>query len=306
MNLSFKTIGRFVLTRVFLIYILGMVAVYQVMDVRGALDRAKAQTLNRLIPQDVGKILLLSREPDAVSSQDLRSIIYYFKKAQQYRSDANGADGIIAYCYYYLGDISKAIEHYKKDLNENPQYFWSHFNLALIYFQQGDVQEAVDHLQICLLLQPDVSLNMMSSWKTYQQVLGNQRDNVPLIGGSMTEAYDDAYQILLAGYERSNDFERMEATAQKALELHFDGKDVFYYYTGLGAFKRKDFARAGYFLQKAVEENMAMAPAYYYLGQCALIAGNANLSKELTIRSEQLGGRDQLPFDRQRLAVRLL
>jgi tetratricopeptide (TPR) repeat protein len=308
MNLSVKAFGRFILTRVFFIYVLGLIAVYQIVNVPEALIRARMQTLNRIRPYDIGKLPYLSYEKDFMSKDSIIETMNYMRKVKNYRPGEPGLNSVIAYCYYYLGDMPMAIEYYLRDLKENPEYFWSHYNLGLIYFKQGDFDKSVGEFKKVLELRPDVAANQMRNWSVYHQIIG-QRQTIDKVlpTESLGVFYQNLYKMLIKGQEELNDFSGMEISAQHIIEMNVGGEEVFYYYSGVAAFERKDFTRAIFFLKKTIEMNKVqiLPQAYSYMARAVAAMGNETLSKEFMALSEKLGGGDQPVFNADSLNVRL-
>ena len=55
-------------------------------------------------------------------------------------------------CYASLGEISKAIESYKKAILIQPSYVRAYFNLAITFHENGDIDEAIKSYENALQL----------------------------------------------------------------------------------------------------------------------------------------------------------
>ncbi len=99
-------------------------------------DKMKIKELNRVVPASMDDLVKFHQDPSKENKVLLEKYVLYFKTAVKVLTKSAAAHGMLGYCYYHLGSISKAVESYKKASAVEPKFFWFRHSLGTIYFQQ--------------------------------------------------------------------------------------------------------------------------------------------------------------------------
>ena len=80
------------------------------------------------------------------------------------------ANYLLAVNYRKSGLLSLAANHYKMELDINPESAEVHNDLGIVLFQLGDTKEGLSHLQKALKAVPDNSIYQSNLNKALEQV----------------------------------------------------------------------------------------------------------------------------------------
>jgi tetratricopeptide (TPR) repeat protein len=75
----------------------------------------------------------------------------------------------------------------------------------------------------------------------------------------------DSYKMLVLSYFHLQQFDRLIASAQMAVNQKLDDDGFFLYYLGVHAYYAKQYEPAVLYLQQSVQKSPDAAEAYYYL-----------------------------------------
>jgi len=144
------------------------------------------------------------------------------------------AYAMIAWCDYYLGKNTEAIELFKKAFKIEPRQFWLNYNLGVIYFRSGDYETTLTYLKDFFSLDTEtfeVSLRL-DNYDLWEPTLAKQYKEVSW--GKLHELMVNSYKLaILANGQLKNPF-RMKELSLAAIESGLANQDpFFYYYAGL-------------------------------------------------------------------------
>ena len=140
---------------------------------------ANMTALNYLRPYPIGYLWDLNIHHAQLDKNKIRCFADYYEHLLQAFPSLRDAYGILGYCYHYLNDDPKAINFLKTAIQNDPDYFWNYYNLAVIYINESRYQEATDLLQRALQVNPMTSFKRMamSSW-VYAPLLGSDQKEI--------------------------------------------------------------------------------------------------------------------------------
>lgn len=148
---------------------------------------------------------------------------------------------------YRAGDYAGAIEDYNKASNQNPEYVNAYFNRGLARLMTNDLQGAIDDFLSAIKLDP---------------------------------SHEQAWSNMGVAWSRLNDFNKAMECYDKAIGLQPDyfearlNRGIDKYYAG-------DFGGSLVDLNKTIELNEGLAPAYFFRAMANLKSGNQQVCDDL-------------------------
>lgn len=115
--------------------------------------------LDRLRPQPFDHLKRAFIQKQTLDPRILKTyVIYYSQIITLYPRQFPEAYGMLGYCTQQLGDMDKAAAFYQKAIALHENFFWFHYNLAMVYFQTGQYGKARACLREALRQSPEESL----------------------------------------------------------------------------------------------------------------------------------------------------
>jgi len=108
---------------------------------------AHMSALSNLAPQPRDYLWQLNNRQVAVDKKKIRYYADYYENLLQVFPSLKEINGLLGYCYHYMGDDQKAVEYLNKGISYDPQFSWNYYDLAMIYVQESRYQEALLLLQ---------------------------------------------------------------------------------------------------------------------------------------------------------------
>jgi len=185
-----------ILTRSCVLFGLAAALLYTTLDFERAVDSAKLQTLNRLMPS---YSYLIDQEENGVEAgqKDLAKGVFYFKKVSEYIPQLSNPHLMLGYSYYYLGKEQEAVSALVKSAEMNPTFFWPYYNLGVVYFHQGRYQEATDAFAKALKTDPQINVKVMYSSKVYQPLIVGASLEGAKLTARLKSAYADGQRLMI-------------------------------------------------------------------------------------------------------------
>lgn len=148
----------------------------------------------------------------------------------------------IAGCFYAIsGRLTRSEKAFHLDLKEDPNFFWTHYNLGLIYFKQKKYQQAIDAMQLALSKQPESTASKILSSEAYMQVLHKpptiKVNNLLL--QSINAAQFKAQYIIAASLYLNEEFEKTFHFTSLALKHNTSNNSQLAYWRTLAIAKNK-------------------------------------------------------------------
>lgn len=108
------------------------------------------------------EIIYKIRENQDLTAYELRWCIQYYQELMDTLGPFDHAYGNQGFCYYYLGDLGRAIAMYDKAIKINPNQYAYYWDQGMIYSQRREFEKAVFFLQKAMETLP-VTINMYAS-----------------------------------------------------------------------------------------------------------------------------------------------
>lgn len=154
-------------------------------QVLGFSERAKMSQLDYLRPYSFDD--LIRKDPHR-----LMEYAHYFQRVTEFLPQRAEAWSLAGYCFYYLGEIPKAIVSYQKAVEMQPFFFWHPYNLGVIYFKTSRFEEAAAAFQKALRSDAVKTLVVIqASPRIYGPILVLQTHDA---GGSLNERLRGGYR----------------------------------------------------------------------------------------------------------------
>ena len=215
----------------------------------------------------------------------LRYDIRYYQNLIKVAPNLATAYSDIGFCYYYLGELDKAIAYHKKAISLDPKLFGLHYNLGQIYFQKGNIKEAVKSFEKAIEVGFDAhSLQTRVITPFEKGDSAELGDNAVIL----QKGYSQCYQMIIKGYEQLNDYQNILVKSIEAIKTNPGNEDIFYYYAGLASFKLKDYKNAAVFLIESLKLNPKRVETYHYLGLVFHETGKEETSQEILKEEKRL------------------
>lgn len=162
--------------------------------VDSAVRVAKLRTLNRLMPP-LSNLVKSSLTQEPLDPKELAKYEFYYRKVTEYMPQNANGYYVQGYCLARMGKSEKAKEAYHKSIDRNPQFFWAHYNLALLYFKGGEYEQASASFTAALQTRPELSLKMILSSKVFQQLMLQTSNPGPMMTAHIKQAYADSQRL---------------------------------------------------------------------------------------------------------------
>lgn len=134
--------------------------------------KAKLINLNQAVPHYYTNLFRVANgEPEFESPDSLPTYTRYYKMITEYMPHLSEGYGLLAFCYYYDGKITEAVNLYEKAIVLNPYVVWFYYNLGVIHYKEKQYAQAINAFQRALNVDVSLSIKFVLSSKLYQDIL---------------------------------------------------------------------------------------------------------------------------------------
>lgn len=281
-------------------------------------DKMHMRILNALLlPVDYLYCYTQGIEP--FNSETFGAYVDYYKQLIRYVPYKSDALGMLAFCYYHLGDQPRAIELYKKAIKEDSTFFWFHYNLGVIHFNRGEYAEAVSALKNALNSNRQASLGFASNSRilvylgpvvqtdTPLKKIPTQQEVYSNLTNHLKEGLAHCQEMIVLSYAQLKDYQRLLRWSRHGIEYQPREQAFFNYYAGRAAYETENYSVAVGFLNKTIELDPEYADAFRYLDLTLKAMRQDKTAMPVLMRYEELksrfpNGRDK---DRRQYALRV-
>lgn len=156
----------------------------------------RKNTLNFFMPRSFGVLVEATQQGSYFFKDKIFRHKNYYEKLVQYMPYRSEAQGLLGFCFYYLGQETKAIEAYQKAIELNPHFFWFYYNLGVIYSKSDQHALAMEYFQKAAQTKPQVALAFIRSSKMiYIPIIGGQFSNFGPVIEQLKKGYKNVYQF---------------------------------------------------------------------------------------------------------------
>ncbi len=261
-----KINGIRLVVSILLLVILGYGIVGSYEEIKASITACKIARVNMFVPDSLHNLINVSEGKDKVDKKEFMDYIAYYKQLQKLDPTRAETYGILAFCYYWLGEYKKSEESLLKAIELNPNFFWYYYNLGVIYFQQGRYKDAVKMFDKSLVSSPALSLMYIRSPQTlHRSILNTDNDFAAGIEQRLKQGRCKAELLRLAGYYYLKQYKHTVILAQRCIALDTCAdKDYCLCFLGMALYKLGAYNKAAYFLRKSFVENGGYAEGYDY------------------------------------------
>ena len=278
------------LQKIFVLYLLSFFLFNAIVDK----NKIHLRILNNLL-STIDYLVEFSSGEEPFDRETFLGYVDYYKQILKYMPRRADALGLLGYCYYYLGEKSRAIDFFQEAIDQEPGFFWFHYNLGLIYFQDGLYEKAQDSFKRALSCDPEKTLKFVYSSRILQYIGPTDKVDFPVnngyhkrsrqeiyqeLGTGLEKAYQRARQLLILSFNETQNFSEMLQAAQIGLENHKGDPLFFYFYAGLGAYQLKNYPVALGFFNHCIEKD-PRSQAFHYLGLTLLAMHQDQLARPI-------------------------
>ncbi|MDP8212825.1 MAG: tetratricopeptide repeat protein [Candidatus Zapsychrus exili] len=293
-----KWLSRRVIAVYFVIFLLSLLVVNNV--------KVERKRLNHLMPLYYETLVDENFNEKNFNDIKLREYINYYKKVAKSTQSKPEAYSIVGYCYYYSGDVKKAISFYKKAIDANPYFFWFHYNLGVIYYKEGDFDKAIKSLKAAGSTAAENNLMFLSSSKVFFSFIKDPIIFVDGIKKRLKQGYFDCFALLSLSYQKTENFQDMFHCANYAIKENMGDENIFYYYGGIAAFKLKKYEKAVYFFLESIKRKKTHADSFKYLGLALEAMGREEEADKFFEKSERLSSvNNTVLFDSEKIKLQI-
>ncbi|MBF0531462.1 MAG: tetratricopeptide repeat protein [Candidatus Omnitrophica bacterium] len=245
----------FLLTRVGVLYIVFVCAVYLITDKKMFQAAVRTRMLNDLMPHDYN-LLVRASSAEMVKREDFTPFTNYYKKVVELLPNKIPAYGLLAFCQYYQGDVKNAVENYVKATILNPSFFWFYHNLSVIYFHRGNYQAAGDTCRKALLCEGnELFVGISNSLMFYSNIFSEDARYQGDFKRQFHDGYRDCLALMVEAACRLKHYDEALAVAMNAIEQRLDTNGYFLYKSGVASYQLGDYGNAAGFFKAYLDKN---------------------------------------------------
>ncbi len=202
--------------------------------------------------------------------------ITHFQKALEINPNDVEANINLGSALLQKGNVGEAISHFQKALQISPDFAGAHNNLGNALLKMGRVDEAIAHYQRALQINPN-SVEAHNNLGSALLQMGSVDEAIAHYQKALEIEPDNAdahYNLGTALFQKGKVDEAI-AHYQKALEIEPDNADA-HYNLGIALFQKGKVDEAIAHYQKALEINPGSAEAHYNLGNALFQKGRVD------------------------------
>jgi tetratricopeptide (TPR) repeat protein len=198
---------------------------------------------------------------------EFRRALAYYKTLMLGKPWTPMVQANLGFCYFYLKDLPKSVEAYRKAIEIAPRIYTFYFDLGFISLLQKDYKGAAELFEQARAILPDGRENLL----TALNISPKYHDQPVLQEGSLfmrNYEWDKRliYVNLGTAYLKLEDFKRLLTISLEGI-AHFPQDPQLYYYAGIAAFNLGYYQDAAGFLSRAIEIAPNYAEAYYMMAK---------------------------------------
>lgn len=255
--------AKCVFTRVFILYIFVGSAIYGLVDY----NKLVVGYVNFLMQSEVDvKDFSLGKTP--LNSNALKMAVRYYQQLLKFVPDDGILRGNLGFCYYYLGNYSRALEEYRRAVEVGSPVEPLQWDVALILFQMGKVKDSAQIWER-YLNNSNVVRNYFASLKVQLRLI--KKEGAFVFVDRMEERFKsdekETYIKLSESYYLLKQYSAANDVAVAGLK-RFPNDRWLHYVLGLSHFAQGHFLQAAEHFNQVIANNPQDMSAYYYHAVC--------------------------------------
>jgi len=129
----------------------------------------------------------------------LNFIDFYDSFIKYYPTYSDDDYGILAFCYYYSGNIQKSINLFELAFQKGPSYFWYPYDLSILYIKTHQYVKAVKLLKYAIQLDPVFTLHRINKSHGFEPLIErhvNSNEIIAVSSKHLSQGYTLASALL--------------------------------------------------------------------------------------------------------------
>ncbi|MBI4308901.1 MAG: tetratricopeptide repeat protein [Candidatus Omnitrophica bacterium] len=197
----------------------------------------------------------------------------------------------LAFCQFYLRDVSKAVETYRKAIALDPDIYSFYFDLGYITMLQGNYTMAAQLFQQSRTLLPQDRQEFLRKFHISPKYFDQPSiDRDSLFIRRLGEDLRMIYVQLSFIYLQLKEYEKTLAVATEGIRF-YPADPQLYYYAGEASLHAGLPKEAAVFFSKAIDLAPNYVQAYSSRARVMLMAGNTALYEQDTANAQSAGQR---------------
>ncbi len=143
----------------------------------------------------------------------------YYHLVERKAADMPGSQEMLGYCYYYSGDPEKAVQHYMRAVQMQPNSFAARYNLGVIYYCRGDWDKASQSFQDAISLSNQRAVQYVMTAKVFFQLMISQGIKPSDAVDRVRREYDDAKRFMKVCLEKQGKAGQLLVLAARFTDL---------------------------------------------------------------------------------------
>ncbi len=252
-------------------------------------NRIKLKTINYLaVP--INYMVELSEGEAPLDLWKLRDHMRFYDKVAVYLPNSVMAYGLLGFCHYKLGNEKKAISLLKKAIENNPNYFWFHYNLGLIYLKRQKTEKALLAFQKGYMVNPEGSKYLLLASRLHQrkrdeslsekEFLKAEDKILQQIDDKLGKGYERTYLLIMQSFNKQKKYESLLHSALVGKKEQLVPDKVCFYYAGVGSYFIGNYQDALMFFQRYLRVAADDPEIFHYIAKCLKAMNQVKLAKQ--------------------------
>lgn len=192
----------------------------------------------------MAELIMYSQKDFSIEPYKLDDYIYYFQRVLEVFPNHADVYGMLGYCYYYRGEIEKAVVSYQKAIKLNPHNFLFPYNLGAIFYGQENFTEAKNMFRVTLSINPARTFQSLKSSRIYQSIILSADIKGQDVGASVGITNDRANKLIILCYYHLKDFSELISHAVSSIAENRSDKEFYYYFAGVSFYEFGNYKEA--------------------------------------------------------------
>ncbi|MBF0483281.1 MAG: tetratricopeptide repeat protein [Candidatus Omnitrophica bacterium] len=194
-------------------------------------------------------------------------------------TDSSDSSLILGYLAFCNNDISTARKYYTRAVKQDPQFFYTYFNLAEFFYTQAKYDLAFEYFQKALAMDKFYSFKRLLGSKIYIQILSGEGKSSAELKTRLEERYLLSYERMIQCYINKNDYNSALKLINEGIKKQYNDPLFFFYYKGIALMGLQQFAEAGGYFKEILHHEPNHAASLLAIAKIAHVMGEEELAK---------------------------
>lgn len=257
-------------SRTFVLYCALGIVFFSCVDIERAWSHVVTTTLSRYMPSHE-YLIDFHHDRKKFDLKKTQEFQRYYRKVTQFMPFLAEAHGLLGFCYFYDGQISKSEKSYQAAAHAYNKVFNFHYNLAIISLRKKDHLQALEHFKKSVDVSPVENIQYIVNARMYKPFLPFAKQPKVLasaMGEYTQDVYWRAYLQIFVLCDELKDYSTMLFYARHAIASGFSKQGIGHFYAGRAAYELKEYKSGAWHLHEAMNQGFDYAQAYQMMGLC--------------------------------------